>query len=162
MTANDTQSPVPLYAKDAAPNAVKSILPPILAQRLQRREKRKLGDLFGLRNFGVNIVKIEPGGFSSLRHCHSRQDEFIYILEGHPTLHLNDGPVPLAPGMCAGFKAGDGQAHNLENATASDVWYLEIGDRTPGDHVEYPDEDLQGDFRDGSWVFRHKDGTPYV
>lgn len=151
----------PIHAKDAQPNAVKSILPPHLAQRVQGREKRKLGDLYGLSNFGVNIVKIVPGGFSSLRHCHSRQDEFIYILEGNPTLHLNDGPVQLSPGMCAGFKAGTGQAHNLENTTGSDVWYLEIGDRTSDDHADYPEEDLQADFKDGCWIFTHKNGDPY-
>lgn len=151
----------PIHAKEAPPNAVKSLLPPILAQRVQRREKRKLGDLFGLSNFGVNIVKIVPGGLSSLRHCHSLQDEFIYILEGHPTLHTNDGPTVLSPGMCAGFKAGNGQAHNLENRTDSDVWYLEIGDRTLNDHATYPEEDLQANFNEGCWIFKHKDGTPW-
>lgn len=151
-----------IHAKEAQPNAVKSTLPPALAQRVQGREKRKLGDLFGLTNFGVNIVKIEQGGFSSLRHCHDRQDEFIYILEGNPTLHTNEGATLLAPGMCAGFKAGNGQAHNLENRTDRDVWYLEIGDRTPNDHATYPDEDLQADFNNGCWIFKHKDGTPYA
>lgn len=150
-----------IHARAAQPNAVKSLLPPLLAKRVQGREKRKLGDLFGLTNFGVNIVKIEPGGFSSLRHCHDKQDEFIYILEGSPTLHTNEGPTLLAPGMCAGFKAGNGQAHNLENRTDSDVWYLEIGDRTPNDHATYPDEDLQADFNNDGWIFRHKDGTPW-
>lgn len=150
-----------IHAKEAQPNAVKSILPPLLANRVQGREKRKLGDMFGLTNFGINIVKLVPGGFSSLRHCHSLQDEFIYILEGNPTLHLNNGPVQLSPGMCAGFKAGNHQAHNLENTTDSDVWYLEIGDRTSNDHATYPDEDLQADFNNGCWIFTHKDGTPW-
>lgn len=161
MSTTDQKATTAIHAKQATPNAVKSILPPPLAKRVQGREKRKLGDLFGLTNFGVNIVKIEPGGFSSLRHCHSLQDEFIYILEGEPTLHLNHGPVQLAPGMCAGFKAGNGQAHNLENCTNTDVWYLEVGDRTSGDHADYPDEDLQADFKEGCWIFTHKNGDPY-
>lgn len=151
----------PLHAKEAQPNAVKSLMPPPLANRVQGREKRKLGDLFGLTNFGVNIVKIAPGGISSLRHSHALQDEFIYVLEGNPTLYTNEGPTLLAPGMCAGFKAGTDQAHNLENKTDSAVWYLEIGDRTPNDHADYPDEDLQADFTNGCWIFTHKDGTAW-
>ncbi len=126
------------------------------------REKRALGDLFGLSNFGVNLTRLAPSAISSLRHAHSRQDEFIYILVGHPTLVTDEGETQLAPGLCAGFKAGTGNGHHLINQTDEVVVYLEIGDRTPGDSGSYPDDDLQAILIDGKWRFLHKDGTPYA
>jgi uncharacterized cupin superfamily protein len=126
------------------------------------REKRPLGDLFGLRNFGVNLTRLEPGAVSALRHAHSRQDEFVYILEGEPTLVTNAGETPLRPGMCAGFRAGSGDAHHLVNRGTGYVVYLEVGDRTPGDAASYPDDDLQAVVgSDGKWRFTRKDGTGY-
>ena len=98
---------------------------------------------------------------SALRHAHSKQDEFIYILEGHPTLQTNEGSIQLKAGMCAGFRAGNGNASNLINETSEEVVYLEIGDRSPGDEVDYPDDDLQAILMEGKWQFFHKDGTPY-
>ena len=117
---------------------------------------------------GVAVVKGSDffprasGGQSSLRHAHTRQDEFVYILEGSPTLHTDEGSVRLAPGMCAGFNAGTGNGHHLGNETAADVIYLEIGDRLPGDEASYPDDDLRAALADGKWRFVHKDGTPYA
>lgn len=125
------------------------------------REKRQLGDLFGLANFGVNYTRLAPGAASALRHAHTRQDEFIYILYGTPTLMTDDGARQLAPGMCAGFKAGTGNAHHLLNETGDEVGYLEVGDRTAGDEAIYPDDDLKAVLLDGKWEFAHKDGTPY-
>jgi uncharacterized cupin superfamily protein len=126
------------------------------------REKRPLGDPFGLTNFGVNLTRLPPGAVSALRHAHLKQDEFIYVLEGAPTLITDAGETPLAPGMCAGFKAGSGDAHHLVNRSDGDVLYLEVGDRTPDDRVTYPDDDLQAVLgADGVWQFRRKDGTPY-
>jgi uncharacterized cupin superfamily protein len=118
-------------------------------------------DLFGLENFGVNLTSLAPAAVSSLRHAHAMQDEFVYILQGHPTLITDTGRTRLAPGMCAGFKAGTGNAHTLVNESAEMVMYLEIGDRTPGDEVQYPDEDLHARFDAGQWTFSHKDGSPY-
>jgi uncharacterized cupin superfamily protein len=135
--------------------------PAPFAARVAGRTKRKLGAHFGLANFGVNLTTLAPGSSSALRHAHSRQDEFVYILSGHPILHTDAGMERLAPGMCAGFKAGSGDAHRLLNDTADDVSYLEIGDRSAGDTAAYPDDDLQAVEVDGSWQFRHKDGTPY-
>ena len=157
------QPPYPLavVAEDAPLNTARSILPAAFAARVQGREKRRLGALFGLENFGVNLTRIVPGGMSSIRHAHTKQDEFIYILAGHPTLQTTDGAVRLAPGMCAGFKAGSGRAHHLVNETDTDVLYLEVGDRTPGDEVTYPGEDLKVTQVNGAWVFTHEDGTPY-
>ena len=125
------------------------------------RTKRLLGDVFGLRNFGVNLTRLAPGAQSALLHRHSRQDEFVFILEGEPTLVTDRGEVRLAPGRCAGFPAG-GPAHHLVNRSERDVLYLEIGDRTAGDDAVYPDDDLKALLSpDGRWAFTHKDGTPY-
>jgi uncharacterized cupin superfamily protein len=125
------------------------------------REKRPLGDLFGLTHFGVNLTRLAPQAVSSLRHAHTQQDEFIYILQGYPTLHTDEGRTVLCPGMCAGFRAGTGNGHHLSNETAEDVVYLEVGDRTPGDEGSYPDDDLKALLVEGQWKFVHKDGTPY-
>jgi uncharacterized cupin superfamily protein len=126
------------------------------------REKRPLGDRFGLTNFGVNLTRLAPGAVSALRHAHSRQDEFVYILAGCPTLHDDSGPTRLRPGMCIGFKAGAGNAHHLVNESDEEVVFLEVGDRTAGDAATYPDDDIQATSGpDGKWEFARKDGTPY-
>ena len=153
--------PVALRAADVAPRTKPSVYPEPFFSRMARREKRQLGDVFGLKNFGVNLTRIAPGGESSLLHRHSRQDEFIYILEGTPTLVTDDGEIALAPGMCAGFPAG-GIAHQLVNRSDADVVYLEVGDRTAGDEGSYPDDDIKAELGpDGQWRFSRKDGTPY-
>ncbi len=125
--------------------------------RMAGRAKRVLGDPFGIRNFGVNMTTLAPGGESALLHRHFKQDEFIYIVSGSPVLVTDKGEVQMHAGMCAGFPAG-GVAHQLVNRTSGEVVYLEIGDRTPGDGVEYPVDDLQARAApDGSWVFGPKD-----
>jgi uncharacterized cupin superfamily protein len=128
---------------------------------MKGREKRPLGDLFGLTNFGVNLTRLMPSGVSAFRHAHSRQDEFIYVLEGRPTLATDERATQLLPGMCAGFKAGSGNGHKLVNNTKDDVVYIEVGDRTSGNRVAYPDDDIQAALVEGEWRFAHKDGTPY-
>ncbi|QDU83773.1 Cupin domain protein [Planctomycetes bacterium Pla163] len=148
-------------AADVAPRTKPSAYPAPFAARMDGRVKRQLGDLFGLTNFGVNLTRLAPGASSALRHAHELQDEFVYVLEGRPTLHTDAGPTPLEPGMCAGFPKGTRDGHRLLNETASDVVYLEIGDRTPGDRAIYPDDDLEARQVDGRWAFFHKDGTPY-
>ncbi|WP_026600580.1 cupin domain-containing protein [Methylomonas sp. 11b] len=161
----ESAPPIAVVAEQVPPRARKSLYPQAILDlhgaRLAGREKRALGELFGLQNFGVNLTKLEPGAISALRHAHSQQDEFIYILQGCPTLYTDVGPTPLSPGMCAGFKAGSGDAHRLVNESTSDVLYLEIGDRSAGDQVVYPDDDLQAAFVDNSFRFARKDGTPY-
>jgi uncharacterized cupin superfamily protein len=120
-----------------------------------------LGDLFGIKSFGVNLTRLPPGAVSALHHQHSRQDEFIYVVEGDPTLFTDAGELQLHSGMVAGFSAV-GTAHHLENRTARDCVILEVGDRAEGDEVKYPIDDIQavmGD--DGKWKFAHKDGKPY-
>jgi len=153
---------VAIKASEAPPRAKPSNYPEPFYSRMLKREKRPLGDLFELRNFGVNLTRIRPGGESALRHAHTKQDEFVYILEGRPTLVTDAGETQLEPGMCAGFRAGAGDAHHLVNRTGSDVVYLEVGDRTPGDGASYPDDDIRAEMLGvGKWRFTRKDGTPY-
>ena len=129
--------------------------------RVAGRHKRRLGDAAGLRNFGVNLTRLEPGAESSMRHWHSKQDEFIYVLEGEVTLVTDAGRQNLKRGMAAGFPAGKPDGHQLVNETKKPVLYLEIGDRTPGDGAAYTDVDMAARMVDGKWVFTHKDGSPY-
>jgi len=130
--------------------------------RLSGRQKRVLGDVFGLTNFGVNLTRLPPGAMSALRHAHARQDELVYILEGEATLVTNLGETRLRPGMCAGFKAGTGDAHHLVNRGERDAVFIEVGDRSAGDAVTYPDDDLEAVLGpDGKYQYRHKDGRPY-
>jgi uncharacterized cupin superfamily protein len=154
-------SPKALVASEVPPRLKKTLYPAIFAGRVAGREKRALGDPFGLKNFGVNLTRLAPGSESSLRHSHEKQDEFIFILEGTPTLVTNSGEQELTPGMCAGFRAGIGDAHHLINRSQSDVVYLEVGDRTPGDAVTYPDDDLALTMVDGAWKVTRKDGSSF-
>jgi len=151
--------PVAVVAADAPLRTKASNYPEPYASWMQGRSKRPLGDLFGLANFGVNLTTLAPGAVSALRHAHSRQDEFVYILAGRPTLHTDAGLTPLAPGMCAGFRAGSGDGHRLVNETDEEVVYLEIGDRTPGDGASYPDDDIAARLVEGRWAFTRKDGS---
>src|SRR3954463_11796605 len=128
---NDTNpaSPIAVRADEVAPRVKPSNYPEPFFSRMSGREKRQLGDVFGLRNFGVNLTRLLPGGESALLHRHSRQDELVFILEGTPTLVTDVEEILLSPGICAGFPAG-GTAHHLVNRTDTDVLYLEIGDRS--------------------------------
>jgi len=157
----DKAKPLAITATDVAAQIKPSSYPEPFASRVLGREKRALGDVFGLTNFGVNLTRLAPNAMSALRHAHAKQDEFVYILQGKPTLYTDEGPTQLSPGMCAGFKAGTGNGHHLVNETREEVVYLEIGDRLPGDEGNYPDDDLKVRFADGRWVFTHKDGSPY-
>jgi uncharacterized cupin superfamily protein len=152
---------IAINAVDAPARIKPSVYPEPFASLMAGREKRPLGDLFGLKNFGVNLTRLAPNAVSALRHSHTKQDEFIYILQGCPTLHTDEGRTSLSPGMCAGFKAGTGNGHRLINETAEEVVYLEVGDRTAGDEGSYPDDDLKALLVEGKWQFVHKDDRPY-
>jgi uncharacterized cupin superfamily protein len=157
----EAKPPLAIKAEDAALRTKPSNYPEPFFSRMGKREKRPLGDIFGLKNFGVNLTRLLPGGESALLHRHSKQDEFVFIVEGTPTLVTDAGEIELAPGMCAGFPAA-GVAHHLVNRTTSDVVYLEIGDRTPGDEGSYPNDDLKASLGpDGKWRFTRKDGSGY-
>lgn len=133
-----TESPIPiaLMAAEVAPHNDLSSGPPQAA-------RTALGNMFGLENFGVNLTYLPPGAISALRHAHSRQDEFVYVLAGNPVLRTEQGETMLAPGMCAGFRSGSGNAHHLVNLSGEMVVCLEVGDRTEGDAVTYPDSTTQ-------------------
>lgn len=155
-------APGPVRAADVPVRSKPSVYPEPFASRVAGRRKQALGDLFGLGSFGVNRTTLAPGAISALRHWHSLQDEFVYVLSGCATLITDAGETRLEAGMCVGFKGGEPNGHQLVNRTAEDVVYLEVGDRLPGDAGFYPDDDLRavkGD--DGAWRFEHKDGTPY-
>lgn len=154
--------PVAVAASGVPPRSKRSAYPEPFASLMAKREKSLLGEIFGLTNFGVNLTRIMPGGQSALRHAHTKQDEFIYVVSGTATLITNAGEATLEPGMCAGFKAGTGDAHHLVNRTSDDVVYLEVGDRASGDTATYPDDDLQAiSAGAGQWRFLHKDGSSY-
>lgn len=128
----------------------------------QSRWSRRLGKHAGLTNFGVNLTRIVPGGQSSSRHAHTRQDEFVYVVQGEVELETDAGAELLRAGMCAGFPAGTGNAHRFVNRSDADVLLLVVGDRTPGEEVTYPDIDLHGRMGpDGRYVFTRKDGTAF-
>ena len=125
------------------------------------RYYRRLGDHAGLKNFGVNLTRIIPQGQSSYRHAHSRQDEFIYVLEGEVVLETNEGAQTLTAGMCAGFPAGTGDAHRFVNRSARDALLLVIGDRSSDDEITYPDVDMHAVLGpDGRYKFSTKSGEP--
>lgn len=155
------KKPAAVVATEVAPRTKPSNYPEPFASQMAGRVKRQLGDVFGLSNFGVNLTCMVPGSISALRHSHSRQDEFIYVLEGTPTLVTESGETRLRPGMCAGFKAGEGGGHQLANRSNDVVVYLEVGDRAAGDSVYYPDDDIEAYLEGGAWRFRHKNGEPY-
>ena len=131
-------------------------------ERVLPREKRALGDAFGLTRIGTNLTTLMPGRESSMRHCHDREDELVYILEGEVVLITDQGEESLTAGMVAGFAAGNGNAHHLVNRSQYPARYLEISNRDAADSAFYPDVDLAyGRDGGGSVFFAHKDGTRY-
>jgi uncharacterized cupin superfamily protein len=135
--------------------------PEIFRAAVAAREKRALGDALGLSHFGVNLVRLPPGVASALRHWHTAEDEFVYVLEGEVELVTDAGAQILGAGMVAGFPAGRPDGHHLVNRSDRDALYLEVGDRRPEDEVEYPDVDLRLVLLDGKETFVHKDGRPW-
>jgi uncharacterized cupin superfamily protein len=145
---------------DAAPLLVGSRYPHPYELPCQDRVRRKLGDAAGLTQFGVNLLRLPPGTWSSQRHWHSGEDEFIYVLEGEVVLVCDDGEELLRSGDCAGFVAGERVGHHLQNRSARDALVLELGTRAASPDtglVDYPDIDMQ--VRDGRFV--HRDGSAY-
>ncbi|MBD1998097.1 cupin domain-containing protein [Leptolyngbya sp. FACHB-541] len=135
--------------------------PDLFKPRVSGRLKQRLGDAVGLTNFGVNQVTLQPGGQSALRHWHTKQDEFIYVLSGELTLITDVGEQILTAGMAAGFPAGEANGHHLVNRSEQVAVYLEVGDRTPDDQGVYPDDDLVAKHGDQGWVFTRKDGSVF-
>lgn len=157
----ENDNPPTIVASDINPRKT-SIYPEPFASMMIGREKRALADVFGIKNFGVNLTSLAPGAYSALLHRHKVQEELVYILAGCPTLVTDTDEIILQPGMCAGFTP-NGMPHHLVNRTEQEVLYLEIGDRMPGDEAIYPLDDLEATQNaNGKWVFRHKDGRLYT
>src|SRR5262249_46008250 len=131
------------------------------AQR--KRYNRRLGDYAGLKNYGVNFIRVQPGGQSSARHAHSKQDEFVYVIEGEFVLVTDAGRETVGPGTCIGFPAGTGAEHPFLNLTKKEAPFLAVATPTADDEVTYPDIDLELKAGpDGPKGFRHKEGPPYT
>lgn len=139
-----------------------TIYPEPFKHVVRGREKRALGDLAGLTQFGVNLTVLKPGAASSLRHWHEVEDEFVYIVDGELVLVEDGSETLLKAGDAAGFKGGVPNGHHLVNRSDRDATYLEIGTRAPADHAHYPDDDLDL-VRDehGKYILTHKSGEPY-
>ena len=123
------------------------------------RTRRRLGDAGGLRDFGVNLMTLPPGGWSSQRHWHSHEDEFVYLLEGELALIEDGSETVLLAGDCATFPKGTGNGHHLINRSSSMAVYLEVGSRNPRVLTTCSDIDMMSSNADGRFV--HKDGAPY-
>jgi uncharacterized cupin superfamily protein len=124
------------------------------------RTRKKLGDAGGLTAFGVNLMTLPPGKWSSQRHWHSHEDEFVYLLEGELTLVEDEQETVLYPGDCAAFPKGSGNGHHLQNRGSMVAVYLEVGSRHPDDLTTCSDIDMKSSNRDGAFV--HRNGTPYL
>jgi uncharacterized cupin superfamily protein len=143
---------------------VGSTYPGGFAEPCMGRARKALGDAAGLRNFGINLTELPPGTWSSQRHWHLKQDEFVYIVEGEVVLVTNAGETVLKAGMGAGFPANNGDGHHLINRSDKKAVYLEIGDRTEGDAGFYSDIDLllpAASSPGAKRTFTHRDGKPY-
>jgi len=128
--------------------------------RMGDRVKRRIGDACKLTKFGVNLVTLGPSAQSALRHWHTLEDEFVYVLEGEVVLVTNAGEQVLRAGDCAGYPAGAADGHHFINRSNKAARYLEVGNRDPADTAHYPDDDLAYAERD-SGTYVHKDGRPY-
>jgi len=123
------------------------------------RTRRRLGEAGGLRDFGVNLMRLPPGGWSSQRHWHSREDEFVYVVQGELTLIEDGGESVLHAGDCAAFPKNSGNGHHMINRSDRDALYLEVGSRDPQDVITCSDIDMMSPSTDGR--FLHKNGMPY-
>jgi uncharacterized cupin superfamily protein len=148
---------------EAAPQGSGTRYPAPYDAPCKARTWRRLGDAAGLTQFGVNLVRLPPGTWSSQRHWHAREDEFVHVLEGELVLVTNEGETSMVAGDCAGFKAGVPDGHCFQNRSAHDAVMLVVGTRDGEDHGEYPDIDMVfvGNRYAGRGGYRHKDGTPY-
>ncbi|HEY4012251.1 MAG TPA: cupin domain-containing protein [Polyangiaceae bacterium] len=154
---------MPKIDPSAAPKGSGTRYPKPFDEPCKKRQWLKLGDAAGLTQFGVNRVRLEPGVWSSQRHWHTLEDEFVYVLEGELVLVTDEGEETLVAGDCAGFKAGIPNGHCLQNRSSNDAVFLAVGTRNDDDGGEYSDVDLV--FKSGRYTGRggytKKDGTPY-
>ncbi|VIO75759.1 cupin domain-containing protein [Bradyrhizobium ivorense] len=133
--------------------------PAEFAAACAERVRQRLGDAGGLTDFGVNLMRLPPGNWSSQRHWHSHEDEFVYLLAGELVLVEDGGETVLRAGDCAAFAKNSGNGHHMINRSQATAIYLEIGSRAPDDVITCSDIDMMSPSSDGR--FLHKDGTPY-
>ncbi len=154
---------LPALDPETVPGEERQPYPPPWDTALAGKWRKALGDALGLTQFGVNLTRLAPGAVSALRHWHTGEDEFVYIVSAQPTLVCDSGEQPLKPGHAAGFPAGDGDGHRLENRTDSEVVFIEVGTRAPSDRVHYTRDDLvlHKSYSAPSRRFTRRDGTPY-
>jgi len=143
----------------AVPERIGSGYPAELAETCAQRVRKRLGNAGGLTDFGVNLMRLPPGNWSSQRHWHTHEDEFVYILEGELVLVEDDGETVLRAGDCAAFPKNTGNGHHMINRSSAVAVYLEVGSRSPDDVTTCSDVDMMSPASDGR--FLHKDGTPY-
>jgi uncharacterized cupin superfamily protein len=140
---------------------VGTLYPPPFDEPCRARERKRLGDVAGLTQFGVNLLHLPPGAWSSQRHWHTAEDEFVYVLSGEVTLVTDGGDELLCAGDAAGFKAGDTNGHCLQNRSGTDVYVLEIGSRVAADAGYYSDIDMMAPAGGKPAPYTYKNGTPY-
>ena len=145
----------------ALPVTLGTLYPPPFDEPCVSRERRRLGDAAGLTQFGVNLLRLPAGAWSSQRHWHTHEDEFVYVLSGEVTLVTDDGEEVLKAGEAAGFKAGDSNGHCLQNRSGLDVLVLEVGSRMTGDGAFYSDIDLVAQPQGKPAIYTHRNGEPY-
>lgn len=157
---SETPKP-PAVDPATVPGRTGSTYPEQFKSAVEARSKRALGNALSLTQFGVNLVTLEPGAWSSQRHWHTNEDEFVYVLEGALTLVTDAGEQVLGPGMAAGFPAGVADGHQMINRGDGPAVYLEVGTRSTDDEVSYPDVDLHLVTKVSVSVFTNKNGDPY-
>ena len=156
-----THLKLPALDPGTVPEVLRSSYPEPYRSRMGDRVKRRLGDACGITKFGVNLVTLAAGGQSALRHWHTLEDEFVYILSGEVVLISREGEQILKAGMCAGYPAGTRDAHHFINRSNAPAQYLEVGNRIDGDNAFYPDDDLMWVETESGTIAAHKDGTRY-
>jgi uncharacterized cupin superfamily protein len=152
---------LPALDPQSVPSVEKTGYPSPFKERVNGRSKRKLGDACGLTQFGVNVTTLQPGSQSALRHWHTLEDEFVYVLSGELVLVTDGGEQVLRAGQCAGFPGGKRDGHHFINRSVQPAQYLEVGSRIPGDVADYSDEDITIVLGVDGIRFVHKDGSPF-
>ena len=162
MSSSDSRAlQPPAFDPAAVPSKTGTGYPEPFREQVLRRSKKLLADAAGLKAFGVNLVRLEPGGWSSQRHWHTHEDELVYVLEGEVVLVTNAGEQILGPGMAAGFPAGKQDGHHFVNRTERAAVYLEIGNRVEADECFYPDIDMEWRMTPAGPAYVHRNGDPY-
>ena len=146
---------------ETCPVKTGSIYPSPYREMMEGRSSLRLGDAGGLTQFGANLVILQPGAMSSLRHWHQHEDEFVMVVQGICTLVQDGGAIDMHPGMCAAFKAGDPDGHHFQNRTEAEARFLVVGHRAPREVATYSDVDLRVEQGGGTSTFTYKDGNPW-